>query len=66
MAAKTCTVGKGAVRILLECFVVYLSKLVVVIYFYKSIFRMVLHFELIGGEDWESVVKYRHVNKEKK
>ena len=66
VAAKTCMVGKGAVRILLECFVVYLSKLVVVIYFYKSIFRMVLHLELIGGEDWESVVKYWHVNKEKK
>ena len=32
-AAETCTVGKRAVRILLQCFLIYLSKLVIVIYF---------------------------------
>ena len=36
------------------------------IYFSKSIFRIVLHLELIGEEDWHNVVKYRHANKEKK
>ena len=33
VAAETRTVGKRVVRILLECFLVYLPKLVVVIYF---------------------------------
>ena len=28
--------------------------------------RKALHLELLGQEDWDSVVKYRHVNKEKK
>ena len=37
-ATETCTVGKRAARILLECFLVYLSKLVVVIYL-SFIFR---------------------------
>ena len=37
-ATKTCMVGKRAARILLECFLVYLSKLVVVIYLW-FIFR---------------------------
>ena len=32
-AAETCMVGKRAVRILLQCFLIYLSKLIVVIYF---------------------------------
>ena len=27
---------------------------------------IVLYLELLGEEDWDSVVKYRHVNKEKK
>ena len=33
------TVGEQAVHILLQCFIIYLSKLIVVIYFFKSIFR---------------------------
>ena len=36
------------------------------IYFKNSFFRKVLHLELIGEEDLDNVVKYQHVNKEKK
>ena len=34
--------------------------------FRNLFFRNALPLELIGEEDWDSLVKYRHVNKEKK
>ena len=36
-------------------------------FIFRNLFlEKTLHLELIGEEDWDNVVKYRHVNKEKK